>query len=333
MTHGLKRWVSLLPILLLIIGSSNATIGYIIDAQVEGGPAFHLARETHNMTFSLDGSVSGSGNFSRFSRITDIAGMNSNEQSSAVRGGDLSIDEKQRLQTLEGPVSIYIELASDTEYISIPDPLDPSNFILVPVIKESAKIDTDEYWPAAYANYKKISYSGPKVHNREFYENNGDIVTSSIDSWKLNKESLYRSSLNRTSIRADVTKTHLFVTKDTNRSSFYALNMESTGSLTHLGIAKTKSSHIPSEGIIPQGPDVFISEDYVGQHTLKLQISMDDYLLRNRYEDAWLPCCSGGYNDMSKSDRKGLSSDSIFNCSCPSLYRLYLSTGGDHKSS
>lgn len=97
------------------------------------------------------------------------------------------------------------------------------------------------------------------VRNKEFYENNGDVVTSSIDSWNLNKESLYRSSLNRTLIHADISQTHLFVTKDMNRSSFYALNMESTGSLTHLGIAKMKSSSTPSKGIIPQEPDVFIS--------------------------------------------------------------------------
>jgi hypothetical protein len=323
LTRGLIRGISFLFILLLIIGSSSATIGYSINAQVDGGPAFILSRETHNMTFSLDGSVSGSGNFSRFNRILDIAGINSNEQTSAVRGGDLSIDEKQRIQTLEGPVSITIELASATEYISIPDPINPSNFILVPVIKESAQIDTDEVWPAAYANYKKISYRGPKVHNKDFYDNNGDMITSSIDSWKLNKEGLYRTSLNRTLIHADLTQTQLLVNKALNRTSFYALNMDSTGSLTHLGIARMDSSDSSSKGITPKKPDAFISEDYVGQQTIKLKISMNDYVILNREEDAWLPCCSGGYSDLRKSDKKGLSSDSIFNCSCASLSPMY----------
>lgn len=322
MTYRLIQCLSLLSILLLAIGSSDATIGYSIVAQVDGGPAFYLSRETHNMTFSLDGNVSGYGNFTRFNRIKNIAGINSNEQSSAVRGGDMSIDEKQRLQTMEGPVSIYIELASATEYISVPDPLNPSNFILIPVIKESASIESDEFWPSAYANYKKMSYRGPKVHNKEFYDNNGDIATTSIDSWNLNKESLYRTNLNRTLIHADITSSQLFVTKSLNRSTFYALNMDSTGSLTHLGFAKANAAGISSEGITPLKPDAFISEDYVGQHTIKIKVNMGDYVYRNRIEDGWLPCCQGGYSDMSKSDRRGLSSDSIFNCSCAGLPHL-----------
>ena len=319
MTSRLIHCLTLLSILLLAVGSSDAAIGYSIVAQVDGGPAFYLTRETHNMTFSLDGNVSGNGNFTRFNRVTNIAGINSNEQSSAVRGGSLAIDEKQRLQTKEGPVSIYLELASATEYISVPDPLNPSNFILVPVIKESASIDSDEFWPSAYANYKKMSYRGPKVHNREFYDNNGDIATTSIDSWNLNKETLYRTNLNRTMIHADITSSQLFVTKSQNRSSFYALNMDSTGSLTHLGFAKSAPAGSPSKGITPQKPDVSISEDYIGQQTIRIKVNLDDFVNRNRVEDGWLPCCQGGYNDMFKSDRIGLNSDSVFNCSCAGL--------------
>jgi len=290
--------------------------GIIIDAKVEGGPAFYLSRETQNMTFDLDGIVSGSGNFSRFTDIKSIAGIKSNERSSAARGGKLSLDEKQRLQTIEGPVSIQIMLKSSTEDISIPDPVDVGNFIGV---KESAAINIDESWPSGYANYKKISYNGPILRNREFYDNNGDILTSSIDSWKLDKESLYRTNLNKTIIDAYIYPTAISVSTKMNRSTLYALNMNSLGSLTHLGIARMESSETPLKGITPRKPDIFISEDYSGQHTIKLKLSLNDNIIRKREEDNYLPCCFVGYSDMQKTDRIGLSSESIFNCSCADL--------------
>jgi hypothetical protein len=193
--------ILLLLIFLLFVGLSDAKIGYAIDAKV-GGSAFYLSRETQNMTFDLDGAVSGSGNFSRFTDIKSNAGIKSNERSSAVRGGNLSFNETQRLQTIEGPVSIQIGLKSSTEEISIPDPADEAKDIKVPLIKESAEINIEERWPSGYANYKKISYDGPILRNKEFYENNGDILTSSINSWKLDKESLYRTNLQKSIIDA-----------------------------------------------------------------------------------------------------------------------------------
>jgi hypothetical protein len=37
---------------------------------------------------------------------------------------------------------------------------------------------------------------------------------------------------------------------------------------------------------------------------------------------AWLPCCYGGWFDMSLQDRKGHSAEGIFNCSCYSYEDL-----------
>ncbi|NMC10052.1 MAG: hypothetical protein GYA39_03620 [Methanothrix sp.] len=314
MESGLGRAILFLLAFSLLVGLSTATIGYTIDAKV-GGSAFHISRLTHNLTFSLDGNISGSGNFSRYSQIKNVAGIKSNERSSAIRGGDLSLNEKERLKTIEGPVTILLELQSGTKDVTVPDPTDPSRFIVVPLVAEYAKIDIDEIWPSAYANYKKMSYFGPIVRNSEHYENNGDLVTTSIDSWKLDKESLYRANINRTVIDVDMTPSQVRVDRAMNRSSFYALNMESTGSLTHLGIAR-KESHSTSKRTNSRDPDILVSEDFAGQHHLTLKISMDESVLKNREEDSWLPCCSGGYLDMNKADQRGLSSDSIFNCSC-----------------
>ena len=314
MERGLGRAILFLLAFSLLVGLSMATIGYTIDAKV-GGSAFHISRQTHNLTFSVDGNISGSGNFSRYSQIKNVAGIKSNERSSAIRGGNLSLNEKERLKTIEGPVTILLELQSGTQDVTVPDPTDPSKFIVVPLVAEYAKINIDEIWPSAYANYKKMSYLGPIVRNSEHYENNGDLVTTSIDSWKLDKESLYRANINRTVIDVDMTPSQVQVDRAMNRSSFYALNMESTGSLTHLGIAR-KESHSASKGANTRDPDILVSEDFAGQHHLTLKIAMDESVLKKKEEDSWLPCCSGGYLDMNKADQMGLGSDSIFNCSC-----------------
>jgi hypothetical protein len=305
--------IVLLSILLALLGQSDGKIAYTIDAKV-GGSAFYISRETQNMTFSLDGIVSGSGNFSRFTDIIDIAGIKSNERSYAVRGGKISFDEQQRLQTVEGPVQITIYLKGSQEEISIPDESgngQSSNTTL----SESAEIEIDENWPAGYANYKKLTYNGPNMHSKEFYNNNGDVFTSSIDSWKLEKESLYRTSLNRTLINAFVYPTQVAVDTKMNRSSFYALSMNSLG-LTHIGISRADTTNTPSKEMTKKKPDVWISEDYIGEHEINLKLNMADSIIRKREQDDYIPCCSGGYNDMRKTDLIGLSSDSVFNCSC-----------------
>ena len=310
------RAIILLSILLALLAQSDGKIAYTIDAKV-GGSAFYISRETQNMTFSLDGIVSGSGNFSRCTDITDIAGIRSIERSSAVRGGKISLDEQQRLQTIEGPVMITIDLKSSQKEVSIPDEDDNGQTSNI-TVDESAEINIDEYWPAGYANYKNLTYSGPNIRSKEFYNNNGDMFTSSIDSWDLKKESLYRASLNRTITDAYINPTQVIVNTNMNRSSFYALNMDSVGSLTHIGISRMGVSNAPSKGTTKKEPDVWISEDYAGKHAINLKLSMADSIIRNRESDYYLPCCLAGYNDMNKADHIGLSSDSVFNCTCAS---------------
>lgn len=176
------------------------------------------------------------------------------------------------------------------------------------VIKDSASISIDEAWPAGYASYKKLSYKGPGIRTSDYNENDGDAIISSVESWKLEKESLYRTYSNRTVWDVFITPADVIVKKGTNKSSFYALNLNSIGSLTHLGVVRQSQSQ--------QQPEVRISEDYSGQHNITLKISMDDNVYRKRDEDSWLPCCSGGYFDMNKNDRIELNSDRIFNCTC-----------------
>jgi hypothetical protein len=49
---------------------------------------------------------------------------------------------------------------------------------------------------------------------------------------------------------------------------------------------------------------------------MTLNLKMDESILLDNPDDLWLPCCTGGYFDMSESDRKPPGADDVFNCSC-----------------
>lgn len=297
----------LLLVILLLTETSMAFISYEINAQV-GGNAWRLSRSTQNFTLSLDGNIFGSGNFSRYSKIKNIAGIKSDERSSAVRGGYINIDEKKRMETVEGPVTIVVQAASESTNTSIPDPNDPSRNIYIINITEYADINVDEVWPAGYADYRKISYEGPRIRTLERDEHDGDVVLSSSDSYKLEKESLYRTQRNRTFFEALITPTGVVVNQMANRSSFYALNVTSAGSLSHLDIIRQQT---------PRNPKTRITEDYSGEFNMVLKIKMDEFAYKFIDDEyTWLPCCFAGYSDLTRVEREGFDR-AVFDCMCP----------------
>jgi hypothetical protein len=65
-------------------------------------------------------------------------------------------------------------------------------------------------------------------------------------------------------------------------------------------------------------PKIELEEDYVGSfHIIKNMSLMMDSSLEEE-EEAWLPCCGGGWEDMLYYDRKGFgkSTEGVFNCAC-----------------
>ena len=68
-------------------------------------------------------------------------------------------------------------------------------------------------------------------------------------------------------------------------------------------------------------PDIEIDEDYIGTFSLSKKMSQDFTYNWKRQTDDWLPCCSGGWNDMSYTTRKdfGLNANGVFDCTCFSL--------------
>ncbi len=263
-------------ILCSLISSSSARMGYDIIASA-GGPSFELHRSTQYMDFSLSGSVKGTGNFSRLSRITQFAGVSAKEDTSSAKAGALDYSEQVLLKAREGPVIVTINLESSN---LTDDSNQTSNQTLV--INSTSYITIDETWPTYFANSKKISYLGPGIRTRERYNNNGDVIGTFIDSWKLSKDSLYRSHLNRSITDIGLTPNSTYVERSTNRSSKYQLQLDSIGTSTHIDATQTSLNK----------PLTRISQDYVGSQNMLLKIGMDDSVIPFKDDDEWLNCCS-----------------------------------------
>jgi hypothetical protein len=299
MLGGIK-WIAFVLLICLLISSCNARMGYNIIARA-GGNTFEIHRSTQNITFSLNETVNGSGNFSRYSDITGFAGVYSKETSSSAKRCELNYSELIRLIARSGPVFLTTDLESYDLVNDTP--------LVVPG-QEFVNMNIDENWATAYVNYKKISYIGPQIRTYERYDNNGDIVSTYIDSRHLYKENLYRSTYNRTVIDVYLTDTSKNVNQALNRSSYYGLYLQTNGRLAHIGAIKQASS-----GSIGS----MISQDYTGDYTMGLKIKMDGIVhTKNQtaQNSSWLDCCNGGYFSLGKDERKYFSAERIFNCSC-----------------
>jgi hypothetical protein len=261
---------------LLFVSSTNARMGYDITATV-GSSSLAIHRSTQEFLFSYKDLIKGSGNFSRFSRIDGFAGVKSSELTTTTKPSKLEYGSQTLLRSREGPVQITINMEG-----GIDDSEDEPDISLT----DSAKIDIIEYWPTYFAQSKKIKYFGEGIWNRERYENNGEVVSNSIQSWKLSKESQFAARINNTIISAYITPTSKDLRIFMNSTTRYNLNMESIGSNTHIDASKCRSS---------DGLEALISEDYSGEQKILLKMLMTDTVKQpSNSSYGWLGNCTEG---------------------------------------
>jgi hypothetical protein len=65
-----------------------------------------------------------------------------------------------------------------------------------------------------------------------------------------------------------------------------------------------------------KNPLIVIDENYVGSFKIKKNMKINAIKSELKEVSDWLPCCFGGYFDMSDYERKLLSEDGIFDCNC-----------------
>ncbi len=263
-----------LSCLAFFIYPSFCEMGYDVTARV-GSSSLDVHRFTQDFLFDLKGEVKGTGSFSKYGRINRFMGVESYDYASAAKKSKLEYDEQMLLRSREGPVKFTVKMDSGTN----------TSFNETKVeIEDSAHIEIDEKWPIYFAASKKVKYLGPGLSAKERYENNGDVVASSIQSWKLSKESVYRAQANRSLIIADLSPEGFDVDRLMNRSSIYRLNMESSGILTNLQLLR-----------LDQTGEVLVqlSQDYRGKQKINLRLGMNQSMLWPDGEDeVELPCCS-----------------------------------------
>ena len=247
--------VSLLAIS-MVVGCTSAKEGYIIETRADG-TSWGIDRSTQNLNFSIEGVVSGSGNFTRDNRINTLAGISFREKSSAVRGGSISLEDDMELQAREKPVTIKYNLESvfvnGTEH-------GRSNIVI------------DEQWMTYFRNYNNINYIGESIRAYDRYDDNGEISSVYSDSWKLSKESSYSSFNNRTIILAKITPNSVAVDRLSNKSSIYFLDLSSIGSLTRIDLISKR----PNDEKVYDVSRESISrntQDYAGMVETTLKVS------------------------------------------------------------
>lgn len=290
-----------------------------------GGTTWYINRFSENMSFNNYENITGAGNFSRYNRMNGISDIDFTEKSSAVRGGNLSLDQQTRFFSREGPVVISYNLNSLVNRVKTTSGKTKTNVI------ESANVKIDEVWPFYFVNYKKLHYTGHGIRNSEIYDSNGDIISTSSDAYRLQKESAYATFNNRTLINTNVYPSVVFEDRASNKSSSYVLTMKSIGSLSSLDVTKGR----PTDERITRHSNenvVQVSQEYRGLVDMNLKIASKETVPLKKYEKIsceggacapygetcddvadYLPCCMEGYSGMTSFDRQHLSADCIFN--------------------
>lgn len=249
-----------LLIILLLGGCSSGKVGYSVGAEVDG-TYWGIDRSTHNLNFNFEGDVSGSGNFSRNNKIRGISGLSFNERSSAVRGGSINLEDSTQLMAKEGPVMIKYGLQSAVVNNS------------APTAKEHAQIAIDEHWVTYFKNYYNISYLGEGgIRTFERYDDNGEVVSTYSESWRLSKESMYTSFNNRTVIQSKIDPNSVVVDRASNKSSFYFLDLKSMGSLTRIDLLSRRPTDEKISGVSGEILSRNV-QDYAGYVETQLVVS------------------------------------------------------------
>jgi hypothetical protein len=79
-------------------------VGYSVGIFADGS-SWQIDRSTQNLSLGIVERIYGSGNFSRYNYIKDISGLEFSEKASAVRGGNVSMNESTRFVSIEGRCS------------------------------------------------------------------------------------------------------------------------------------------------------------------------------------------------------------------------------------
>lgn len=85
----------------------------------------------------------------------------------------------------------------------------------------------------------------------------------------------------------------------------------------HLGAEEPEEASVLGPAMKAWHNPIFVLDEvYSGTYHIKQNLTMYSYEEEEEKEDAWLPCCNGGFSDMNAGDKTGRSVQGIFDCTC-----------------
>lgn len=256
----------------ILAQNTSARMGYDITVNVDGAN-WAIHRHTMQSIFLVNATTSGSGKFSKYSRIEGFAGIGAKETASSSQPGILKYEEQKLLKATEGPVIITAALSSSIN--------ESENETRISV--SSGDVTVDERWPTYFASRKLISYLGPGMRSKDEFTNNGDFVSSSLDSWKLSEYEYYRAHVNRSYVHVKFTPPNVRIEWNQNKSSMFNLGINTTGSSAGIKVVQ--------RNLMDDKPKLEISQDYVGQQNMVFKVNMGDFVRMPNDDLGWLDCC------------------------------------------
>lgn len=274
--------ITLILCLFAFFNLSSARMGYDIDIGVDGFNR-HISRSTQEMNFSVDGVVLGEGKFQRYNYVNGFAGVNVKETRSASLPSKLKYAEKTFLKAREGPVNIIVKLAS-----GVNESENESEIVL----DENGELRVDERWATHFYHQEKIEYLGPGLISTEKCINNGDLVKTYLESWKLKKDSIYVAFINRSIYDIKIDAPAFSEQRYQNQTTIYLTEINSTGSANRLKVTKPGTW---------DSPEVNIDQNYIGDQQMKLKIVMGEQAIIPENETIpWLDCCLADKEDAER---------------------------------
>ncbi len=301
-----------------------ALFALISMAVAEQKNDYLISREENNLTFSIDQKVSGAGFFStyRYALIPYVKGPEGRLFNGAEAKNQAHASGTQDTESLFSAGSTYVNENN----------LNPKIKVVGEMIKKIKEYKEDATSVIGIKEDNALTYSPMSLSVGLRYYDRHPLAFNSLISdgfWIKNRDGL--SSLHHVVADAHALSKQLDANSDVNvHFANLSLNVEEdlTEGKSHFGalrLAEYPRDEEPEDEETPtlgtamklwHNVPVELDEDYIGSFHMKKNMTLAWREFSEKYDYAWLPCCSGGFLDMNPIERVDRSISGVFDCTC-----------------
>ncbi len=293
-------------ILLTGIASSESWFGYVKTTN----NTWNIYRHSNNFSYNSDQYIEG--------MIKSFEGPRGRVLSSyCSRFENMNLNDvnlNKRTGAMEGNYSSS-EHVSAQAHINPPIGLD----IIKPANSDIYVIDFIEKWPADISSNQSLKYSGMGINNRDLSGINFNFIeTNFLYNKQLSKNLIVKMELEKMNATVIATNdTIISAEKKATGNLDFRISTSTTGIANFMyQQSESEFSSVPMTGheILNRG-----EERYQGSFEINRNIQMNSQFDNSKEYDYWLPCCYEGFEDMSIFDKREISLNRIFNCTCTGI--------------